>query len=535
MRRWLKTFATFVLVTLAGVSVDASAYARAWETESARRGFAAVLRNASSEIADVTIDRIKEKVLSAVRCTSDCPNQAYAQVIEEATSQGSNAPTVSALYTFGDDRVSQFRPAVAGGANNPGTTASLRYYHADGLGSARLLTSETGSQTDVYGYEAFGEIDEAVSQQASANDFLYTGEQRDPNTELYYLRARYMDPVAGRFTQQDSFAGVNQDPASLHKYVYVQNSPIVSTDPSGNLSLTETTVASNLRNVLASMQAEGGLVAIDVMMNRGEFDPAAYLATAGIMFAAARHLPGWLKRARPCAANSFDADTLVETMDGLTPISDIHAGMKVWGWDERRNQEGWYAVSATIQGARVYEMVELSFESGDVIDATNNHPFYLEVPDAERAGKSNEVNADELESSHWVNADMVKVGERVRLRGGRFTAVVGIRKASRQETVYNLTVEDAHTFFVGASGIQTHNTCKIFSMTQGSVLSLRAGTATAAKETGMAVDLAHHTGYHIFLPVEPTGHNISKNVDSIIETTKQGLELKQLQRGLRVQ
>ncbi|UXI68061.1 RHS repeat-associated core domain-containing protein [Tahibacter amnicola] len=250
MRRWLKTFATFVLVTLAGVSVDASAYARAWETESARRGFAAVLRNASSEIADVTIDRIKEKVLSAVRCTSDCPNQAYAQVIEESTQQGTAPAAVSALYTFGDDRISQFRPAQVGSNNSPGVTASLRYYHADGLGSTRLLTSETGSQTDVYGYEAFGETDSAISQQTSANDFLHTGEQRDSNSGFYYLRARYMNPASGLFSQRDAWDGNDRRPVSLNKYLYADQSPATNTDPSGHMSLGEMSMVSNVTNAL---------------------------------------------------------------------------------------------------------------------------------------------------------------------------------------------------------------------------------------------------------------------------------------------
>ncbi len=54
-------------------------------------------------------------------------------------------------------------------------------YYADGLGSIRLLTNETGSVTDRTTFEAFGEIDAAASSQASGNAFLYTGEQRDLN------------------------------------------------------------------------------------------------------------------------------------------------------------------------------------------------------------------------------------------------------------------------------------------------------------------------------------------------------------------
>jgi RHS repeat-associated protein len=40
-----------------------------------------------------------------------------------------------------------------------------------------------------------------------ANSFLFAGEQTDPSG-LYYLRARYYDPLTGRFTQMDPFPGV---------------------------------------------------------------------------------------------------------------------------------------------------------------------------------------------------------------------------------------------------------------------------------------------------------------------------------------
>jgi len=35
----------------------------------------------------------------------------------------------------------------------------------------------------------------------------------------------------------DPFAGNNQDPQSLHKYLYVHNNPVMNIDPSGNMTL----------------------------------------------------------------------------------------------------------------------------------------------------------------------------------------------------------------------------------------------------------------------------------------------------------
>ncbi|MFM9268618.1 RHS repeat-associated core domain-containing protein [Tychonema sp. BBK16] len=140
--------------------------------------------------------------------------------------------TLAALYVLGDDRISQYRPAAGA------TPASTRHYHADGLGSTRLLTTTTGAITDRYHYQAFGELDTPASTMTSDNRFLFTGEQLDPNTGFYYLRARYVNPGDGRFTQQDGFAGFSQDPTSLHKYLYANNDPVGRVDPRGNFAFT---------------------------------------------------------------------------------------------------------------------------------------------------------------------------------------------------------------------------------------------------------------------------------------------------------
>jgi len=87
-----------------------------------------------------------------------------------------------------------------------------------------------------YDYDAYGV---AVGFDASSADtnLLYTGEQYDSNLSQYYLRARYYNPANGRFNRMDPFAGNNQDPQSLHKYLYANCSPTMNVDPSGNLSV----------------------------------------------------------------------------------------------------------------------------------------------------------------------------------------------------------------------------------------------------------------------------------------------------------
>ena len=105
------------------------------------------------------------------------------------------------------------------------------WYHYDGHGDVRSLTNEDGVITDSYSYDAYGNLLEKEGD--TENEFLYTGEQYNSATGLYYLRARYMNPGTGTFISMDSYRGSIYDPVSLHKYLYANANPVMYTDPSG--------------------------------------------------------------------------------------------------------------------------------------------------------------------------------------------------------------------------------------------------------------------------------------------------------------
>ena len=71
--------------------------------------------------------------------------------------------------------------------------------------STRQLTDAGETITDSYVYDAFGVL--IAHSGTTVNDYLYAGEQYDPNTGFYYLRARYLNPYVGRFITQDPFRG----------------------------------------------------------------------------------------------------------------------------------------------------------------------------------------------------------------------------------------------------------------------------------------------------------------------------------------
>src|SRR5262249_50755300 len=100
---------------------------------------------------------------------------------------------------------------------------NVRYYLTDALGSTRLLTERTGAVTDAYLYSAYGVLLRHTGP--SANSFLFTGQQQDGASGLLYLRARYYDPATSRFLSRDAFAGFDQLPLSLNKYLYALANP----------------------------------------------------------------------------------------------------------------------------------------------------------------------------------------------------------------------------------------------------------------------------------------------------------------------
>ena len=105
----------------------------------------------------------------------------------------------------------------------------LSYYHRDEQLSTVFVTDGQGEIRNSYQYDAFG-IPLETTEQLN-NRIRYTGQQYDDVTGQYYLRARYYNPVAGRFMQEDVYQG-----DGLNLYAYCGNNPVVYDDPSGYAS-----------------------------------------------------------------------------------------------------------------------------------------------------------------------------------------------------------------------------------------------------------------------------------------------------------
>ncbi|MDZ7620186.1 MAG: RHS repeat-associated core domain-containing protein, partial [Patescibacteria group bacterium] len=99
-------------------------------------------------------------------------------------------------------------------------TDELLFYHCNSLYSVAAVTDAAGTVVERYAYSAYGKplfLDANASPldpQATTvgNPYLFTGRRLDPETGLYYYRARMYDAELGRFMGRDpiGYEGVIQ-------------------------------------------------------------------------------------------------------------------------------------------------------------------------------------------------------------------------------------------------------------------------------------------------------------------------------------
>ena len=148
----------------------------------------------------------------------------YAQVVEELV-----GGSVQRTYTSGLQRTSQNQLI--------GSTWTPSFYGYDGFGSVRTLTDSARAVTDTFDYDAWGNVVNTTG--STPNVYLYRGEQYDPDLGLYYLRARYFNPLTGRFLSRDPKKSSLGRPKTLHKYLYASSNPVNRKDASGRMDYEE--------------------------------------------------------------------------------------------------------------------------------------------------------------------------------------------------------------------------------------------------------------------------------------------------------
>ncbi len=129
-------------------------------------------------------------------------------------------------YLYGLDQISQ----------GDTSSTSRQYPITDGNGNVRYLTNNAGTvvSNGTFAYDSYGK---QVGGSTTLSNYTFQGEQKDSESGLNYLRARYYDPTLGRFASQDPLGGTLDSLAGQNGYNYANGDPVNYGDPLGMAAL----------------------------------------------------------------------------------------------------------------------------------------------------------------------------------------------------------------------------------------------------------------------------------------------------------
>ena len=196
-------------------------------------------------------------------------------VIAEVDSSGN----LQKSYTYGpgiDNRLSY----------TDRTTTNTYYYLTDHLGTIHAVVDETGTNiVESYEYDAWGRVravydssGASLDESAIGNNYLWQGRWYSWKTGLYYFRARWYDPVTGRWLSKDPI-GIS---GGLNQYVFCGNNPVNARDPLGLCEGKKSYLAQYRDFVKASFDFALGASIASATVAGGPFDPTEPIAQAGI-------------------------------------------------------------------------------------------------------------------------------------------------------------------------------------------------------------------------------------------------------------
>lgn len=108
----------------------------------------------------------------------------------------------------------------------------VHYIYTDASGSVLAVTDASGAVVSSMDYKPYGQQE----MQDTGVAVGFSGQVTDGDTGLVYMRARFYDPLAGRFLSVDPKEISEGDAMSLNRYAYAADNPIGNSDPSGSES-----------------------------------------------------------------------------------------------------------------------------------------------------------------------------------------------------------------------------------------------------------------------------------------------------------
>jgi RHS repeat-associated protein len=334
-----------------------------------------------------------------------------------------------------------------------GPASTSFYFHTDHQGSVLGLSDEAGLLVNQYSYDSYGRILTAV--EAFPQPFRFTGQQLDLGGKLYYYKHRHYDPETGRFLQEDPLWAEAGD---LNTYRYAWNDPVNWTDPLGLAAAGEYGVLGGSR--LGHTVADGAGFIVRCLFNRIadamhygiERGESADLVTLCDLAPVAWTVKCPYKRLAIMIGGtvgglmgevlfSFEGDTPVLTKAGLKKLKEVQVGEEVAAWDKATGAIQYQKVTERyVRKANQALKVTVRDTSGksETFTVTPEHPFLTP-------------------SSTWHAISGFKVGDQIASATGTPVTITAIETDATQREVYNLQVEEDHSYAVGELGAWSHN------------------------------------------------------------------------------
>ncbi|MEE1039005.1 MAG: polymorphic toxin-type HINT domain-containing protein [Eubacterium sp.] len=382
------------------------------------------------------------------------------------TTDGTGALSAQNLVGISENTIATTR--------DTGDSEAYYVYNKDIRESTTNLVDSSGSSEVSYEYTDYGET-EITGNKDFYNEICYAGGIYDASTGIYYLNARYYDPENANFLSQDSYRGEIGDPESLNYYAYCYGNPITYTDPSGHIPvLVVVSVKVGARIIVKHVvkKAAKKYVKKTVKKSVKKYVKKTVKKTAKKTYKKPKKSKITKKknnktnkksRAKSSTkktnkkknvskakkqpqkevqqrsnAGCFVAGTMISTDDGFMPIEEIKVGDRVWSEDTATGEKALKKVKKVFVREKD-SIIRLSI-NGEVINTTDEHPFWIK-------------------DQGWIPAGSLNAGDLVKLQSGDYVPIEEYQVVILDEPipVYNFHVEDYECYYVSEQNVLVHN------------------------------------------------------------------------------
>lgn len=268
------------------------------------------------------------------------------------------------------------------------------------------------------------------------------------------------------------------DPATLHKYLYANANPVMYVDPTGYYSMVDASLAMSVRNMLVDMQFEGYTTFFNALMN-AEDSAQSYIPAIGGVGIGFKLLLRFSREIRNACRMSFDGETLVSTENGLISIINIKIDDNVWAYNEQNKTTSLHRVTHLRMSEGTKELVDIALQNGEIITATTNHPFWS------------------VDMQQWVKAGELTIENILFDIHEQNITIKEIERYTKDTKVYNLTIDNDHTYYVGINELLGHNASCPIDKISGDYLKKKNIDAEEFKKEylGRKAPIAHYDLY----------------------------------------